>query len=91
MIEIDTFTTEELLRDNAEAWHDLGWCRLAEACGIETYGDDESVADRIELNKRVIEITRAELQRRGIGDIEIVSAPLKEIDVWITKNVSDAG
>lgn len=89
---INDIPTTELLTDYADAWNDLGWCRLALALEIETYGDGESVKDRIAVNQMVIQVTAAELERRGIdpSGIEIVPAVAGEVDKWNTQNATDA-
>ncbi len=73
-VDIKDIPTSELIQDKADSWTDLGWCRLAEVSGIVTYGDNQSVAERIKGNKRLIEIIDAELNRRNANvEIEVVT------------------
>jgi len=54
MAEITTFPTEELRADLQESLDDIGVCERALALGVTTYGDNESVQHRLEVNRAIV-------------------------------------
>lgn len=61
---ITEISTDELFKDLEETVKDIEICKLARAMGVETYGDNESVDERIRINGEIQIRIEAELLRR---------------------------
>jgi len=62
---IDKISVSELKKDLLDSKQDIINCNLSLMQGVTTYGDGESVNDRITDNKRFIKIITKELIKRG--------------------------
>ena len=67
MGDIKLMPTKELEVDLAETMTDIGWCRMAVAQGVETYGDGDSVSWRLGINEKTATVILAELARRDVA------------------------
>lgn len=64
-MDITTIPTEQLQKDLAESREDITVCSTALGVGVENYSGG-SVAERLEDNKRFVQMITAELNRRGL-------------------------
>ncbi len=67
---VQDIPTKEMLVDRDETVQDIKWCDMALAVGVTTYGgenhDEKSVQERLDTNKKILEVIDGELKRRGI-------------------------
>ncbi len=61
---IEKFTTEELLKDKAESLKDIDICQRGLEIGLNTYSGGEKVKDRLKINQKIVEKIDKELERR---------------------------
>lgn len=64
MTDITTIPLEELHADRLACIQDITLCLKAETIGVETYGDDQSVQERLYTNAATIDAINEELARR---------------------------
>lgn len=62
-MDITTIPTQELAMDLLESEKDISICRLALSLGITSYSGGK-VEERLDSNKRIVEVIRQELKRR---------------------------
>jgi hypothetical protein len=60
----------KLVTDLFESIQDLEIAQIAIKAGIVVYGDNRSVQERVDGNKKIIEIILAELKRRYVDEPE---------------------
>ncbi len=65
MTQIDNIPADELLRDRRESIEDISFCNLALMRGVTHYSGG-SVQDRINVNRMIVVLIDAELDKRGI-------------------------
>lgn len=64
MINLSRLTVSEMIKDKAETLEDIAVCKKALLLGITTYGEGESTAERLRVNKEILATIKAELLRR---------------------------
>ena len=63
--DICTIPTDELINDRLESLADIIVCEKALAVGVIEYSRGESTAERLKINKQIVEVIDAELLRRN--------------------------
>jgi hypothetical protein len=63
-VDLSTFPLQELKDDLRASTNDIITCELALMQGVKTYGDGKSTQRRLDVNKAIVKMITAELERR---------------------------